>query len=166
MVSVVGWPPHPITIRSNKDGLHRYELFYSKSKAATCFGWTERPEPDRVFYFLPFHWLYIPGWDLTSSLTFRHFSPECTLILQFLHQTRATVSSASSHRRNFGQLLLTPTPGFVQRTFFFAGSLSSILITCPAHLSLSSLIKAVCVRKCKKRKLYSCSLTHDHKMYG
>ena len=101
------------------------------------------------FFFFPFHWLYIPGWDLTSSLTFHHFSPDCTLILQFLHPTRATVFSASSHRRKFGQILLTPTPpAFVQRTFF-AGSLSSILITCPAHLSLSRLKKAVCVRKCK-----------------
>jgi len=33
---------------------------------------------------LLFHWLYILGWDLPSSMSFHHFPLDCALILQFL----------------------------------------------------------------------------------
>ena len=74
------------------------------------------------------HWLNIPGWDLTFSVSFCHFSLDCPLILQFLHPTRPT-SSNSSHHLNFGlPVFLHPfPPGLVRRTFF-VGSLSSILM--------------------------------------
>ena len=37
------------------------------------------------------HWNYIPGWHLTTSMSFRHSSLECALILQFLHPTPCDV---------------------------------------------------------------------------
>jgi hypothetical protein len=48
---------------------------------------------------LLFHWYYIPGWDLTSSMGFHHSSPDCALILQFLHPT-CVMSSNSLHHLN------------------------------------------------------------------
>jgi hypothetical protein len=66
------------------------------------------------------HWLYILGWDLTSSMSFCHFSLDCALIPQFLHPTRTMSSSNSSHHLNFClPLLLSPfPPSLVPRTFF------------------------------------------------
>ena len=66
---------------------------------------------------------------------------DCALILQFLHPTHVTSSSNSLHHLNVGlPLLLSPfPPGLVQKTFF-AGSISSILSTCTAHVSLPRLI--------------------------
>jgi len=70
-----------------------------------------------VFLFL--HWLYIPGWDLSSSMSFCHFSLDCALVLQFLQPTCAKSSSNLLHHLNFGLPLLSPfPPGLVQRTFF------------------------------------------------
>lgn len=71
-----------------------------------------------VFLFL--HWLYINGWDLPSSISFRHFSFDCALVLQFLQPTCAKSSSNLLHHLNFClPLLLYPfSPGLVQRTFF------------------------------------------------
>jgi len=97
--------------------------------------------------FFYFHCYYIPRWNLTSSMSFHHSVLDCTLILHFLHPTLVMSSSNPSHHLSFGlPLFLYPfSRGSVWRTFF-AGSLSSILITCPAHLSLPSLIK---YHKCK-----------------
>jgi hypothetical protein len=67
--------------------------------------------------FFSFHWYYIPGWDLTSSLSFCHFSLDWTLILQFLHPTCATFPN-STHYLIFGLplLLFSFPPGLAQRT--------------------------------------------------
>ena len=77
------------------------------------------------------------GLDILSEL--RHLYPACSLIPQVLHPALATASSNSSHILNFGLPLLLSSlpPCSVQKTFF-ARSLSSILITCPPHLSLIS----------------------------
>ena len=76
-----------------------------------------------------FYWLYIPGWDMTFSVSFCHFSLDCPLILQFLHPTRATYSNSSHHLSFVLPLFLHPfPPGLVQRTFI-ARSLSSILMS-------------------------------------
>jgi hypothetical protein len=100
-----------------------------------------------------FHWVYIPGWDLTSSLIFSHFSLDCTLIPQFLHPTLATSHSNSSHHLGFGlPLLLSPFPSHLVQRNFFAGPLPSILITCPSRLSLPNLIK--CTTSCSSSNLY------------
>ena len=88
-----------------------------------------------LFLFFFFRWVYFPGWHLTSSLIFCHFSLDCTLILRFLHATPATSHSDSSHHLNFGlPLLLSPFPSVLVQTNFFAESLSSIL----HHLSSPS----------------------------
>jgi len=86
-----------------------------------------------------FHWYYIPGWCLISSMTFRHSCLALTLILQDLHPVHAISSSNSSHHLKFVlSLILCPfPPGLVQKAFF-AGSLSSNLFICPAQLSLIS----------------------------
>jgi hypothetical protein len=54
----------------------------------------------RLFFF--FQWFYIPGWDLTPSMSFRHSSLDCALSLQFLHPIRVTSLSNSPHHLNFG----------------------------------------------------------------
>jgi hypothetical protein len=53
-------------------------------------------------FFSVFQWRYIPGWNLTSSVTFRHSSLHCALVLQLLLPTRATSSFNSSHHHKFG----------------------------------------------------------------
>ena len=83
------------------------------------------------------HFLYIPGWDLTS-IYFYHFSLDCILNLQILYPTSEMSSSNLSHHLNFGLSLLSPFPPRLIKRTFIAGSLSSILITCPAHLSLEA----------------------------
>jgi hypothetical protein len=94
---------------------------------------------NRLIFFFPWH--YISGWHLTSSMSFRHSSLDCALILQFLHPTLAPFPSNSPRHHNFGlPLLLSQIPsGLVQKTSS-AGSLPSILVTCLAHLSLPRLI--------------------------
>ena len=83
---------------------------------------------------------YVPGWDLTFSMNFRHSALECTLIPQFLHPTRATFSSASSHHLNFAitssSLSISPcfsTKDFLCRITYFHP------LTCSAHLNPPSL---------------------------
>lgn len=63
------------------------------------------------------YWLYIPEWDLTSSMSFHHSSLNCALILQFLHPTRV-MSSCHTTSTSFCLSLSPFPPGFVQRTFF------------------------------------------------
>ena len=105
-------------------GEHASLLHYTYIACCYCF-----LAPTVSTELLFFHWLYIPGWDLTFSVSFCHFCLDCPLILHFLHPTRAT-SSNSSHHLSFGlPLFLHPfPPGLVQRTFF-AGSLSTTLIS-------------------------------------
>lgn len=69
--------------------------------------------------FFSFHWYYIPGWDLTSSLSFCHFSLDRTLILQFLHPTCATLFPNWMHHLSFGLPLLLSSfpPCLAQRAF-------------------------------------------------
>ena len=88
---------------------------------------------------IAFHLLYIPGWNLTSSMNLLHFSLDCTLILQILHPTSAMSSSNLSDHLNFGlPLLLSTFPCRLIQRAFFKGSFSSIPITCPAHLSIQA----------------------------
>ena len=72
-----------------------------------------------ISYFF-FHWFSIPERQLTSSVSFRHFSLGCALSLQCRRPNLATSTSNSSHRLNSGlPLFLSPLPpGSVQRTFF------------------------------------------------
>ena len=92
-------------------------------------------------FFIFSHWLLIPEWEFSSSWNIYCFALHSTLILQILHPFLATSSSNLSHHLNFSLPLLSPfSLGLVRRTFF-AGLYSSILITCPAHLSLQTAIK-------------------------
>jgi len=62
------------TIRSNKDELRRYATFLQQIQSSYMFRLNRaaRTRPC-VFFFFPFHWLYIPGWDLTCSLSATSF---------------------------------------------------------------------------------------------
>jgi len=91
------------------------------------------PPPTIVSTFLGGTWP--PHWASTTSVLTAHwFSNFCTQPVQ-------CPPSNLWHHLNFGlPLILSPfPPGLVQRTFF-AGSLSSILITCPDHLNVPCLI--------------------------
>ena len=124
---------------------------------------SQHSKPDTQIFF--FQRRYIPGWGMTLT-SYRNSSLHSALFLQFLHPTRATSSCNSSHDINFGLplFLLSPIPPGLAQRIFLAGSLSSILITCPAHLSLLSLIKYTQISKKNRYSDQESSLEHhDYK---
>ena len=105
---------------------HNFQHLFSKHPPSTL-------RPRQAF----FHWLYIPGWDMTSSVIFTHFSLAHRLILQFLHQPFETSFCNTSRHLNFGQPLLSPFPPCLVERTFIAGSLSLSLFH-PHHMSSPS----------------------------
>jgi hypothetical protein len=90
-----------------------------------------------------------PLGDVTSSMNFHPSSLHGASRLQVLPPTRATSCSNSKHHLNCAlpPFLLPVPPGLAQGTFL-EGSLSPLLITCPACISLPSFMHftACCIR--------------------
>ena len=146
-LSEAGWVPQPVSTGAENLALIGIRSPNRKDRSKPLYRLRySRPPPNKYIYKPTYvsssfsHCCYIPGWHFTSSPSVRHSSLNSALILQFLHSPLAKSSSNPSQHPNFCLPLVSRLPpGLVQRTFF-AGSLSCILITCPAYLSASSLI--------------------------
>ena len=82
---------------------------------------------------------YCPGRASASFKGFLHPSRFRATIFQFLHPSLATSSSTPSSQRSLGLPVGRFPPGSLRRTLLDKSS-SSWLMTCPAHLSLLSLL--------------------------